>query len=1340
MAMVDGINKPADTDIVEDTLSTETITPSSITAVLHKKDSGTSMAASASPLAANADTADSVDEHANSHDESNYDENTIDSQHTKEPPTPTPTAAAAAAETTSLATAERTEPARKTRSSHSDNFHSASTNLNSTIITPTGRVLTRPLSTSKLSATATSAPHILPNPQRYAGFNLAALGQLSPSASTATMMTTTMSRADTLMFLNSSVTNGSSSHNSNNASYFTIAGGGGSPRLNHRSDIYSLATAAAAATTTVVGPGGSVSSELEDSVLPCGTRSTSTILPMCGSEAISLLNLDPEDSQNDLVMIDSNGNSSGSGVTGAAVVGETMVSASAIVTNSHTSGGHHPYHHQHQGIGGSLAAGLALTTSASSTFLGGVGIGSSSSSSGGGVGGAGSGVAAGTVEGIAGKISSSAGSGSASTLSPKSSFPSLTSQARRDAVQRAAMIAAMQQNGGAKILAAHRIGRRQDRPSRNIRFGDFHRICEIEYGFDQGKPLIANGRTLVQTIRVLRIDGPKTREEMLYLFSDVLVTGTKIKKQLPVSSLLCADESSRSEEGVHSVDNGSQGGYDSEKRQQVATIENPYAGHLENQHILRLTQVQADAVEDDERPLLKITAPQLSYLLLFDSATIKDNFQKLLNETIVAHKHHLLFQSKYLADLKKFKRHSAFSFDTSFLKTWGIPGGLTLGSIKVPGSGSTNGHGPIGPGTFMASPVASPGGGALDPYQYQHHFNRPQSMAGSLFSFALNGGSFPSFSDNHSKESSYATLRGVNAANALQYHHQQQQLLQQQLQNRLSMTSAVASGSASPPGKSGIDRTSTGSAFDALWFMKTSGYGGGDNGRSTRKTAAEAVAALPHQHQTGSASFAVAGTPGDGREKSGEEDVESLGSVTSAIHPFAPATKLSMQASTGNGSEGNGNANNNNSNNNNNGSSANNNSSGGYSSSASSLQPSFPSSAGYSNLTGTLRNGAGWVRDEDAAICMVCNITRFGVLVRKHHCRLCGRVICWKCCQMKDVVLTDAVTSGVEANAAVPQEPRKPIRVCLDCIEHNSFLESSEAHARQQQQQQQPHRQSVAPQSSSFAIQGVLGRLLSSANSGPHLMTSAANATGSTAMMAQATQTASPQHQMPVYPRKVGYGRTGHPYPHHHRASLYRIDVERVGEEDEEDEEDEDEPEHGVSATSTANEGQNTNTVTTESTPCTPESTVQQRQSYHQDSHEEDEEEEKEDDHINNIIRSNHGTIRLKDLDPADINEDEVNTQIMTLESEVESMLIQNAPLMFGSGHAASSGHGNDSRVGGSSAAGKTRVLRGIPKEFLKGNATGLQASEEDENWEEKTMEELLAEQEEQQAQHSLAR
>ncbi|BFZ59314.1 hypothetical protein YB2330_000321 [Saitoella coloradoensis] len=38
-----------------------------------------------------------------------------------------------------------------------------------------------------------------------------------------------------------------------------------------------------------------------------------------------------------------------------------------------------------------------------------------------------------------------------------------------------------------------------------------------------------------------------------------------------------------------------------------------------------------------------------------------------------------------------------------------------------------------------------------------------------------------------------------------------------------------------------------------------------------------------------------------------------------------------------------------------------------------------------------------WYPDEMADVCMACRTTRFGVLVRKHHCRMCGRVICWKC-------------------------------------------------------------------------------------------------------------------------------------------------------------------------------------------------------------------------------------------------------------------------------------------------------------------------------------------------------
>ncbi|KAF8941314.1 hypothetical protein EDD21DRAFT_62492 [Dissophora ornata] len=1200
--------------------SSDNVTPTAVTAVLHKKDSGTSMASTA----AAASPASSSDEEASQKDSSHSRRDTKSKR-------------------SDINGASAGALGSSRRPSQPDNG-AATAAISPSIITPTGRVLTRPLSTSKLSATPTPAPHILPNPQRYAGFNLAALGQLSPSASTSTLMNSTMSRADTLAFLNSN----------SNTSYFTV--GGGTTRSSHHGDIYSLASAAASSSS-----GGGA----DETVVHSGTRPTST-MTMCGSDAISLLNLDQEDSRDDLVMIDSNGNSSGNGVIGAAVVGETIASASAIVVNGHSSG----VHHHHHGVGGTLAAGLTLTASASSALLGGMGVGNGAS----GVGGGG-----GPSDVTAGKSTSSSvsGGGGVGSTSHRSSFPTLTSQAKKDAMQRAAMIAAMQQNGGAKILAAHRVGRRQDRPSRNIRFGEFHRICEIEYGFDQGKPLIANGRTLVHTTRVLRIDGQEKREDMLYLFSDVLVTGTKIRKRAPTSTLKSSTESGDGEyvanddEASAPVDQEERGdsSHGTSAPVKETLLENPYAGHLENQHISRLTQVQADVVEDDERPLLKIAAPQLSSLLLFDSTTTRDSFFALLNETIVAHKHHLLFQSKYLADLKKFKRHSAFSFDTSFLKTWAIPGGLNLGSIKPTGGNSgsgSHGNGIIGPGTFTASPLASPGGGAFDPYQYQQYLNRPQSMAGSLFSFAMNGGSFPSFSDHHSKENSYATLRGANAANALQYHQQQQQVLQQQLQNRLSLASTISN-------RQGIERASSGSAFDALWFMKA-----GDHGKSIRKTAAEAVSApQPPLHPLPS----VSGSGGEDREKAGGEDADATGlvSATSSLHPSISGTNLYSLAT-------------------NNVSNVSQNTNRHSSSSTFSILPS--SSAGNHNMMGTLRNGAGWVPDEDATVCMVCISTKFGVLVRKHHCRLCGRVICWKCCQMKDVVLTDPTTP----TTAVPHELSKPIRVCLDCIEHDASQEPN------MHQQQHP-----SPPSASLPMQGVFGRLLSSTSTSPQLVTSATNATGST--FAMPPQNA-PAHQMSFYPRLVSYGRSGRSYPHHHRASMYRIDVERVGEEDEDEEEGEEQNET-LPSTSTTDENNDLHDNTTIAS--TTETTAQEQMHSREQSQSSS----------NNIIKSNHGTLRLKDLDPADINEEEVNSQIMTLESEVESLLIQGAPMMFGSGTNVSAGRSG----GGSSAASKTRVMRGIPKEFLQaggglhGSNEGEEEVDEEDEGEEKTMEELLAEQ-----------
>ncbi|KAJ1721320.1 hypothetical protein LPJ53_004144 [Coemansia erecta] len=38
-----------------------------------------------------------------------------------------------------------------------------------------------------------------------------------------------------------------------------------------------------------------------------------------------------------------------------------------------------------------------------------------------------------------------------------------------------------------------------------------------------------------------------------------------------------------------------------------------------------------------------------------------------------------------------------------------------------------------------------------------------------------------------------------------------------------------------------------------------------------------------------------------------------------------------------------------------------------------------------------------WVPDGETAVCMVCRQTAFSMMVRRHHCRACGLVICYRC-------------------------------------------------------------------------------------------------------------------------------------------------------------------------------------------------------------------------------------------------------------------------------------------------------------------------------------------------------
>ena len=45
-----------------------------------------------------------------------------------------------------------------------------------------------------------------------------------------------------------------------------------------------------------------------------------------------------------------------------------------------------------------------------------------------------------------------------------------------------------------------------------------------------------------------------------------------------------------------------------------------------------------------------------------------------------------------------------------------------------------------------------------------------------------------------------------------------------------------------------------------------------------------------------------------------------------------------------------------------------------------------------------------WIKDDDVDVCMVCNVVKFGLLNRRHHCRRCGRVVCSGCSQRTTLI------------------------------------------------------------------------------------------------------------------------------------------------------------------------------------------------------------------------------------------------------------------------------------------------------------------------------------------------
>lgn len=75
-------------------------------------------------------------------------------------------------------------------------------------------------------------------------------------------------------------------------------------------------------------------------------------------------------------------------------------------------------------------------------------------------------------------------------------------------------------------------------------------------------------------------------------------------------------------------------------------------------------------------------------------------------------------------------------------------------------------------------------------------------------------------------------------------------------------------------------------------------------------------------------------------------------------------------------------------------------------------------------------HAAVWVPDNEATICMNCKKTQFTMIVRRHHCRNCGAVVCGPCSSKKFLL---------------PQQSSKPVRVCTACYERLSKVVKNES-------------------------------------------------------------------------------------------------------------------------------------------------------------------------------------------------------------------------------------------------------------------------------------------------------
>ena len=78
-----------------------------------------------------------------------------------------------------------------------------------------------------------------------------------------------------------------------------------------------------------------------------------------------------------------------------------------------------------------------------------------------------------------------------------------------------------------------------------------------------------------------------------------------------------------------------------------------------------------------------------------------------------------------------------------------------------------------------------------------------------------------------------------------------------------------------------------------------------------------------------------------------------------------------------------------------------------------------------------------WVPDDRVTMCQLC-LETFTFLLRRHHCRACGKVVCASCSRFRAVLPYMAASSPAPASATVDAE-----RVCEKCAD---ILRSKDVH------------------------------------------------------------------------------------------------------------------------------------------------------------------------------------------------------------------------------------------------------------------------------------------------------